>query len=38
VAKLFFHLTGKRGLVIAVAVIGAVLNAWEYGFFQGGNG
>jgi hypothetical protein len=35
VAKLFIHLTGKRGLVIAIAAIGAVLNARGYGFFDG---
>jgi hypothetical protein len=37
VAKLFIHLTGKRALVMAIAVIGAVLNARGYGFFDGGH-
>jgi hypothetical protein len=37
VAKLFIHLTGKRVLVMAIAAIGAVLNARGYGFFDGGH-
>jgi hypothetical protein len=35
VAKLFIHLTGKRALLLAIAAIGAVLNAKGYGFFDG---
>jgi hypothetical protein len=37
VAKLFLHLSGKRALVMAIAAIGAVLNAKGYGFFDGGH-
>jgi hypothetical protein len=37
VAKLFIHLTGKRALLMAIAAIGAVLNARGYGFFDGGH-
>jgi hypothetical protein len=37
VAKLFIHLTGKRALVMAIAAIGAVLNARGYGFWDGGH-
>jgi len=37
VAKLFIHLSGKRALVMAIAAIGAVLNAKGYGFFEGGH-
>ena len=36
-AKLFIHLTGKRALVMAIAAIGAVLNAKGYGFYDGGH-
>ena len=36
-AKLFIHLTNKRVLVMAIAAIGAVLNAKGYGFCDGGH-
>jgi hypothetical protein len=35
VAKLFIHLNGKRALVLAIAAVGAVLNAKGLGFFDG---
>jgi hypothetical protein len=37
VAKLFIFLSGKRALVMAIAAIGAVLNAKGYGFCDGGH-
>jgi hypothetical protein len=37
VAKLFIHLSSKRVLVMAIAAIGAVLNAKGYGFCDGGH-
>ena len=36
-AKLFIFLNSKRALVMAIAAIGAVLNAKGYGFFDGGH-
>jgi len=37
VAKLFIYLSGKCVLVMAIAAIGAVLNAKGYGFCDGGH-
>jgi hypothetical protein len=37
VAKLFIQLSNKRVLVMAIASIGAVLNAKGYGFCDGGH-
>jgi hypothetical protein len=37
VAKLFIFLNSKRALVMAIAAIGAVLNAKGYGFCDGGH-
>ena len=36
-AKLYIHLTSKKALVMAIAAIGAVLNAKGYGFCDGGH-
>ena len=36
-AKLFIFLNSKHALVMAIAAIGAVLNAKGYGFCDGGH-